>query len=64
MWEDDANKRGGKWIVNFDKKQRMAGEVIKMIIVLLCVFSLSLSGKILYILSRLTAFGLTLFLAS
>jgi translation initiation factor 4E len=23
MWEDDANRRGGKWIVNFDKKQRM-----------------------------------------
>lgn len=25
MWEDDANRRGGKWIVNFDKKQRIGG---------------------------------------
>ncbi|XP_022919028.1 eukaryotic translation initiation factor 4E-1A-like isoform X2 [Onthophagus taurus] len=22
MWEDDANKRGGRWLINLDKKQR------------------------------------------
>jgi translation initiation factor 4E len=25
MWEDDANRRGGKWVVNFDKRQRIGG---------------------------------------
>ena len=25
MWEDDANRRGGKWIVYFDKKHRIGG---------------------------------------
>lgn len=22
MWEDDANKMGGRWLINLDKKQR------------------------------------------
>lgn len=22
MWEDDANKSGGRWLINLDKKQR------------------------------------------
>ena len=22
MWEDDKNKRGGRWLINLDKKQR------------------------------------------
>ena len=22
MWEDDQNKRGGRWLINLDKKQR------------------------------------------
>lgn len=22
MWEDEANKRGGRWAINLDKKQR------------------------------------------
>lgn len=22
MWEDDANKRGGRWLISLDKKQR------------------------------------------
>lgn len=22
MWEDDANKHGGRWLINLDKKQR------------------------------------------
>lgn len=22
MWEDDANKRGGRWLINLEKKQR------------------------------------------
>ena len=22
MWEDDANKNGGRWLINLDKKQR------------------------------------------
>jgi translation initiation factor 4E len=22
MWEDDANKRGGRWLINLLKKQR------------------------------------------
>jgi len=22
MWEDDSNKRGGRWLINLDKKQR------------------------------------------
>lgn len=23
MWEDEANKRGGRWAINLDKKQRI-----------------------------------------
>jgi len=23
MWEDDKNRRGGRWLINLDKKQRM-----------------------------------------
>lgn len=22
MWEDEANKRGGRWLINIDRKQR------------------------------------------
>ena len=22
MWEDDANKNGGRWLINLDRKQR------------------------------------------
>lgn len=22
MWEDEANKRGGRWLINLEKKQR------------------------------------------
>ena len=22
MWEDDRNKKGGRWLINLDKKQR------------------------------------------
>lgn len=22
MWEDDANKEGGRWLISLDKKQR------------------------------------------
>jgi translation initiation factor 4E len=22
MWEDDKNRRGGRWLINLDKKQR------------------------------------------
>ena len=22
MWEDEANKRGGRWLISHDKKQR------------------------------------------
>ena len=24
MWEDSANKQGGRWLINLDKKQRSA----------------------------------------
>jgi translation initiation factor 4E len=24
MWEDDQNKRGGRWLVNMNKNQRMS----------------------------------------
>lgn len=23
MWEDDANRRGGRWLINLEKKQRL-----------------------------------------
>lgn len=26
-WDDDANKRGGRWIINFEKKPRMLDDV-------------------------------------
>jgi len=33
MWEDNANRQGGKWVVNYDRKQRIGGntEVSKII---------------------------------
>jgi len=40
MWEDEANKRGGKWIVNYDKKQCKPGEVMKISICYSTKFSL------------------------
>ena len=24
MWEDESNRRGGRWLINLDKKQRVA----------------------------------------
>ena len=24
MWEDDKNRRGGRWLINLDKKQRIS----------------------------------------
>ena len=24
MWEDDNNSRGGRWLINLDKKQRIS----------------------------------------
>ena len=24
MWEDDANKRGGKWVISLERRQRQS----------------------------------------
>lgn len=59
MWEDDANRRGGKWIVNFDKRQRMGSNAEVSAAIRLAVETKL--KKCLFGLNRLTTFGLKLF---
>ncbi|XP_068081199.1 eukaryotic translation initiation factor 4E-1A isoform X2 [Anabrus simplex] len=37
MWEDDANKRGGRWLINLDKKQRTSDLDKFWLEILLCL---------------------------
>lgn len=27
MWEDDANKRGGRWLISLERKQRNSNDL-------------------------------------
>lgn len=37
MWEDDANKNGGRWLLNLDKKMRMSALDSAWMEILLCL---------------------------
>jgi translation initiation factor 4E len=30
MWEDEANKNGGRWVINIDRRQRSSGLIDKL----------------------------------
>lgn len=36
MWEDEANKRGGRWLINLEKKQRLSGDLDKFWLDVVC----------------------------
>ncbi|XP_015438577.1 PREDICTED: eukaryotic translation initiation factor 4E-1A-like isoform X1 [Dufourea novaeangliae] len=44
MWEDDANKRGGRWLINLDKKQRATDLDHFWLETLLCMIGEAFNG--------------------
>lgn len=49
MWEDDRNKKGGRWLINLDKRQRHADldkfwiETVSSILLYMSLFILVLA---------------------
>jgi len=45
MWEDDRNKKGGRWLINLDKKQRASCLDNFWLEVMLCLIGESFDGE-------------------
>lgn len=44
MWEDNANKRGGRWLINVDKKQRSTDLDRMWLETILCMIGEAFNG--------------------
>lgn len=56
MWEDDKNKRGGRWLINLDKKQRQNSLDNFWLEVMLCLIGESFDDHSQYV-SKYLYFG-------
>ena len=52
MWEDDKNKRGGRWLINLDKKQRQNSLDNFWLEVMLCLIGESFDDHSQYVSTR------------